>query len=544
MSLLSAIYARVSTDLQRENYSIPSQIRDILNYAKTHSFSLVGDHYVDPDTGKDAPKRKGAIAAYVDDYTSTELSRPGLDAALSFLESTGFDILLVHAIDRLARDPYYRQTIEREFKERGARVEYVLGNYDETPEGEVRKDLDATFAKWENAKRVERSNRGKKRKAEMGKFVSGKVAYGYRIDPDKFGGMSICESEAEIVRMIFNWFVENKLSLKQISKELKKLGIKSYHGHDSWAISSIHRLLSNTTYVGYFYYNKHKRKGKKLVKRDKSEWIKIECPPIVSTDMLKAAQEILKSNKEYMRKLPRRFYLLSGMIICAECKKAYVSQTTRAGRKRLKNDRQAYRHRKSHGHCLNKWISARKLEPLVWNKVANILLAPKSLREGYEQTIEQEQQKQVRRLEHLETLQAAIEKLKARKVRLQHVYLDPDIGMTKDEYLEEKQILDDQIKAANKDIEKIGKELKTIPSESDLKSLEQMASKIVGALGNNLDISPQDKRKVMKMLNIKVLISRGGGVKLEGWFTPESDGLSSTTSACCALRQRRLPGRA
>ena len=34
------------------------------------------------------------------------------------------------------------------------------------PEGEVRKDMDATFAKWENAKRVERCNRGKRGKAE------------------------------------------------------------------------------------------------------------------------------------------------------------------------------------------------------------------------------------------------------------------------------------------------------------------------------------------------------------------------------------------
>ena len=39
--------------------------------------------------------------------------------------------LIVHAIDRLARDPYIRQTIEKKVKEFGARVEYVLGNYEE-----------------------------------------------------------------------------------------------------------------------------------------------------------------------------------------------------------------------------------------------------------------------------------------------------------------------------------------------------------------------------------------------------------------------------
>src|SRR5688572_1333758 len=249
----AAIYARVSTDIQRENYSIPTQVTDLLKHAKLDGYSIVGDQYVHPVTGKDTVKSKEAVPAFVDDYTSTELSRPGLNAALSFLESTGFDVLIVHAIDRLARDPYFRQTIEREFMARGAKVEYFLGNYDETPEGEVKKDLDATFAKWENAKRVERCNRGRKRKAEMGKWVTGTMTYGYRSDPNAFGGMSVYEPEAEVVQMVFSWFVERRLSLKQISIELNRLGVKSYHNHDVWATSSIHRTLVNTAYTGYFY---------------------------------------------------------------------------------------------------------------------------------------------------------------------------------------------------------------------------------------------------------------------------------------------------
>src|SRR5215211_233656 len=121
MSERAAIYARVSTDIQRENYSIPTQISDLLKHAKLEGYSLVGDQYVDAVTGKDTVKSTTAVPAFVDDYTSTELSRPGLNAALQFSESTGFDVLIVHAIDRLARDPYFRQTIEREFMARGTR---------------------------------------------------------------------------------------------------------------------------------------------------------------------------------------------------------------------------------------------------------------------------------------------------------------------------------------------------------------------------------------------------------------------------------------
>jgi len=108
----------------------------------------------------DVEKNENSIPAYVDDYSCREMNRPSLDAALTYLEEVGFEVVVVHSIDRLARDPYIRQTLEMEFFRRSAKVEFALGNYDDSPEGEVRKDIDATFAKWENAKRVEPCNAG------------------------------------------------------------------------------------------------------------------------------------------------------------------------------------------------------------------------------------------------------------------------------------------------------------------------------------------------------------------------------------------------
>jgi len=76
-----------------------------------------------------------------------------------------------------------------------------------------------------------------------------------------------------------------------------------------------------------------------------------------------------------------------------------------------------------------------------------------------------------------------------------------------------------------------------------LTSLEEFAEKIVEALGNNFDISPQDKRQIMQMLNLKVLIWRNGAIKLEGWFAPEVDGLLSQPSAHYVPRLRQLRAR-
>ena len=530
MSLRAAMYPRVSTDAQRGNYSIPSQVKDMVHYAEGRGYVLVGDRFIDPVTGQDTPKADGAIPAYVDDYTSTELSRPGLNACLAFLESTGFDVFIAHSIDRLARDPFFRQTIEREVASMGARVEYVLGNYDESTEGEVRKDLDATFAKWENAKRVERSNRGKKRKAEMGKFVSGRAPYGYRVDLDSEGGLAIYEPEAEVVRLIYRLYVEERYSLHQIVKELEKLNIKTSDGLDRWAHGTVAKLLRNSVYVGYFYYNRSKTKGKKQIQRDKSEWIKICCQPIISEELFTAASEILKYNKENIRKRAKRFYLLGGMVFCSRCDRPYITQTIVYNKQRT-HPLPGYRHRTSHGHCFNKWISASKIEPVVWDKVVEILLHPASLRKGYEKMMEEEE-KQSRQIKHLETLQAGIEKINAKRARLQAVYLDPDIGMTKEEYLNEKKILDEQLGTLEEDIERIKKELAKIPTEQDLKNVEQMAFRVRELLESNLEIANQDKRKIMEMLNLKVLITPDRKMKIEGWFTPENTGLLSISQLC------------
>ena len=126
----AAIYGRVSTDDQRNNFSIPTQLAACLKLIEEKGYTLVGNLYVDPETGMDANNGNG-IPAFVDDHSSRELSRPALDMALTYLETDGFDVLLVHALDRLARDPYIRQTLEIEFDKRGAHVSSEWNERDE-----------------------------------------------------------------------------------------------------------------------------------------------------------------------------------------------------------------------------------------------------------------------------------------------------------------------------------------------------------------------------------------------------------------------------
>ena len=48
MSKRAVIYARVSTDVQRDNFSIPSQIAECVNYATSKKYTLLGNQFVNP----------------------------------------------------------------------------------------------------------------------------------------------------------------------------------------------------------------------------------------------------------------------------------------------------------------------------------------------------------------------------------------------------------------------------------------------------------------------------------------------------------------
>ena len=520
MKKRAAIYARVSSDEQRGNYSIPTQVEECLNYAEAKKYSIVGNQFVDPETGFDIQNQDGAIRAFVDDFTSRELSRPSLDNALRYLESTGFDVLIVIALDRLARDPYIRRTLELEFEERGAFVEYVQGNYEQSPEGEVRKDLDATFAKWENTKRVERSKRGKRGKAKRGLFVAGRPPFGYKIDREAKGGLAVDDQQATIVRWIFELYVIEKLSVREITRKLTSEKVLNHSGNTKWGTTSITRILQNTTYIGRCFYNKYKRvkNGRQLEKRDSEEWIEFETTPIVDEALFYAAQDILKANRQRRRREGKRFYLLSGMIECAECRRAYVGNAKKAGTRRLKNDALSYRHRKKEGHCKNRMISARIIESYVWDEIVTLLLEPEKLREGYQASLEQQKANQARQRARLEILHKKLINLEQQLQNLTVVYIDPDIGMPKPEYLAQRNMINTEVKDINEQIKSLQTELEGNHDPAELEVIEDFSTEIRKRLEGNIEPPPKVKRQLLEMLHVTVFLGENDDIRIEGWF--------------------------
>ena len=62
--------------------------------------------------------------------------------------------------------------------------------------------------------------------------------------------MKIHLQEAEIIREIFDWRIKG-YSLRAISVELQKRGVKSPRGKDNWSTETLNKLLANEKYIGY-----------------------------------------------------------------------------------------------------------------------------------------------------------------------------------------------------------------------------------------------------------------------------------------------------
>jgi hypothetical protein len=194
---------------------------------------------------------------------------------------------------------------------------------------------------------------------------------------------------------------------------------------------------------------------------------------------------------------------------------------------------------------MNKQISARVLEPIVWNKVLEIIRNPVALREGYEESLELLRESQTRKIAQIETLERGLLKVKLKRQNLNNAYLDPDIEMSKTEYLDQKLQIDEELQSIENDLVNLRDEITDLPEPASVEALEQFSANILEELSLEEEITFEKKRLLFKLMHLRVILHPDGKVRLDGWFNvPETDGLSDNPSGSCARRPQPLQGRA
>src|SRR3989344_2345117 len=207
---LIAIYARVSTSHQEEQQTIKTQISAIKDFAKQNGYTIVQE--------------------YVDDgWSGDMLARPQLDQLRQDAKKKIWDGVLMYDPDRLARRYSYQELVMDELREAGIEVLFVTTPAPKTGEEKILHGVKGLFAEYERAKISERFRLGKLRNIKEGHLINSEAPYGYtkiKKTEKQPGYYVVNKKEAEVVKKIFTWIADERLTIRKVAKRLKELGMK------------------------------------------------------------------------------------------------------------------------------------------------------------------------------------------------------------------------------------------------------------------------------------------------------------------------------
>jgi len=236
-------YCRVSTENQKEDKTITYQQDAIRQYALDNGIEI--------------------SQMFSDEGISGSLEhRPGLAQLIYALEHTpDIEGVLIHKLDRLARDIVIQENLIKTFQNLGKRIISTLEpDLDSTdPTRKMIRQVLGVIAEYEKALITLRLSAGRISKATRGGYSGGGVPLGYRVDKETHT-LVIDKREAEIVKKI--WYLKRyrKLSYDKIAKALNKENIPTKTGK-RWSAPAVFYIMKNPIYRGNVTYGGVKAKG-------------------------------------------------------------------------------------------------------------------------------------------------------------------------------------------------------------------------------------------------------------------------------------------
>jgi site-specific DNA recombinase len=393
----AAIYARVSSDKQKEENTIASQTQALIEFAQHHNYTVPAE-WIFQDEG----------------YSGTVLVRPGLERLRDLASEGQIEAVLVYSPDRLSRKYAYQIFLMEEFARYGVEVIFIKSPSPTNPEEELLLQFQGMIAEYERAQIIERSRRGKKHRAKNGSVsVLSGAPYGYRYVPKSDQSDAyylILDEEAQVVREIFKLFTEGRLPIGAIARHLSDQGIPTRTGKGHWDRSVIWAILRNPAYKGTACFGKTEQVERKKVtrplrrkggssprcsanrERPRNEWIEIAVPALISAETFELAQELLQENKRLSPRRTKEATLLQGLLICNECSYAYYRTSTRTSKRKIYYYRclgsDDYRY--PNGRiCKSHPIRQDDLDEMVWQQIVELLENPDLIRQEIDRRLKE-----------------------------------------------------------------------------------------------------------------------------------------------------------
>jgi site-specific DNA recombinase len=376
-----ALYARVSTQLQEREETVASQIAELVDHAGRHGLMV-------PDECR-----------FVDEgYSGSSLARPALDALRDKVAEGKFDAVLVFDPDRLSRSYVYQMLLLEEFERSGCALVFTRRPIGRSSDERLLLQMQSVIAEYERAKILERTRRGKLHRMRQGEIVSGRRTFGYKYFPksgDHPARFETIPEEAEAVKRIFDWFVNDGLTLRAVAGRLASEKVGPTRG-GRWTGANVRYILRNSMYHGTGHanrveavlprqgrplepvYRKYPKTGKR--ERPPDEWQPFRCPAIIDEETFLLARDRLQANKELSARNTKSEHLLRGLIKCGVCGRRMQSHA-HEGKYACRYTRRSVAEEFGLAVCANNArIPIAALDRAVWSEVAAMVRRPSALR--------------------------------------------------------------------------------------------------------------------------------------------------------------------
>ena len=339
-----AAYCRVSTDKEDQANSFEAQQRYFREYIQRQ-----------PDW-----ELQGIYADEGFSGTSTN-KRVEFDKMLHAAELGQIDLIVTKEVSRFTRNTVDALQITRELRRRGVGVLFLNDSLDtRTNDGELRLTIMSSFAQDESRRTSERSKWGQMRSMEKGVVFGGSLL-GY----DVIGGkMTVNQEGAEVVRLIFHKYLQERKGCSTIARELREAGILSSKGNCLWSSATVTKILKNEKYCGDLIQKKtytpdfltHEKKynhGKEPLVA-----LKDHHEAIIDRDLWDRVQSIIAARAKPFD--VGTVGLFARKVRCANC-----GYTMRSSKNRGKHYLQCSNRHVAKDACIGSFVAVDKLEKIV-----------------------------------------------------------------------------------------------------------------------------------------------------------------------------------
>jgi site-specific DNA recombinase len=385
-----ALYVRVSTDRQQHAQTIEQQVAQLQSYVAAHQGWTVAAEHVFRDDG----------------YSGAKLDRPGLDALRDHAARAAFDMVVVTAPDRLARNFVHQMVIMEELQRRGVRVIFCDRPLRDDPHEQLVTQIRGAVAEYERTLIAERMRRGRQARLRSGQLLPWtRAPYGYRLHPERPRDPTAVQVDpvaAAVVQELFAAYASGGVTLHALAAQLTARGVPTPTGRPVWRSTTIRNLLTNPAYKGQAASGRlrttpaQQRKsalepvgrGMSTRAHPSEEWITVPVPALVTAERFDLVKRRLATNQRAARRSTIHPYLLRGLVSCGVCRLSCSGVTRTATDTR-------YRYYRCRGKmaqvssgrascCPARFIPAFQLDELVWADLCAVLQHPELVAQALE----------------------------------------------------------------------------------------------------------------------------------------------------------------